>query len=106
LTPLVAHLGLDQLEEDRSLRQPERHPGALLAQHEEAELRAELAVVVLPCLRKRLQVRDEVGLRVKGRPVDPRQHLAVLVSPPVGAGDRGQLKRLDPPGGRRVRAAA
>ena len=42
----------------------------------------------------------------EGGPVDPGEHLAGLVAAPVGAGDRVELDRLDPPGRGRVRAAA
>ena len=45
LVELVLDLGLDQPQQRRPVVEPERHPGCLLAQHEEAELGAEAAVV-------------------------------------------------------------
>ena len=68
--------------------------------------RAELAVVARPRLLELLEVRVEIGLLEEGRPVDAREHLAVGVAAPVGAGDRLQLDRADALGARRVRAAA
>ena len=44
--------------------------------------------------------------REERRPVDAGQHLTVLVAAPVGAGDRVQLERLDPPRRGPVRPAA
>ena len=103
---LLLHLGLDQPQQGRPVRQPEGHPGGLLAQHEEAELGAEPAVVARLRLLDPLQVPLEVLLREEGRPVDPGQHLAALVAAPVGAGERAELDRLDPAGAGPVRAAA
>ena len=94
------------MQQGRPVRQPERHPRRLLAQHEDAELRAEPAVIA----RLRLLDPLEVSLEILGReergPVDPGQHLPGLVAPPIGAGDRVQLDRLDPPGRGPVRAPA
>ena len=106
LAQLLLDLGLDQAQQGRPVGQPERHPGRLLAQHEEAELGAEAAVVARLRLLDPLQVGLEVLLREEGGAVDPGQHLAVLVAAPVGAGDRVELDRLDPPGRGAVRAAA
>ena len=88
------------------LRQPERHPGRLLAEHEEVELRAEPAVVARLRLLDPLQVGLELRLGEERGAVDPGQHLAALVAAPVGAGERAQLERLDPAGRGAVRAAA
>jgi hypothetical protein len=52
-----------------------------------------------------LQVLLEVLLREEGGAVDAGQALAVLVAAPVGAGNRAQLDRPDPPGRGTVRAA-
>ncbi len=62
---------------------------------EEVELLAEPAVVAGARLLEPLEVRVEVGLRVEGRPVDPRQLRVLLVTAPVGAGETGELDRLD-----------
>ena len=53
-----------------------------------------------------LQVLGELVLGRERGPVDAREHLAVGVAAPVGAGDRGQLERLRAAGVGRVRAAA
>ena len=53
-----------------------------------------------------LQVRVEVLLAEERRPVDPRQLRVLLVAAPVGAGERGELERLDRRRGLQVRAAA
>ena len=45
-------------------------------------------------------------LREEGGAVDAAQHLAALVAAPVGAGDRVELDRRDPPGRGAVRPAA
>ena len=67
----------------------------MLVEVEEAELRAEPAVVALPRLLEPLQVLVEVGLRVEGGAVDPRQLRVLRVPAPVRAGEPGQLERLD-----------
>ena len=53
-----------------------------------------------------LEVRVEVLLAEERRPVDPRQLRVLLVAAPVGAGERGELERLDRRRGLQVRAAA
>jgi hypothetical protein len=84
---LLAHLGLDQLQQDRAVRQPERHPGRLGAELEEVQLRTELAVVALTRLLESLQVLLEILLVEERRPVDAGQHLARLVAAPIGPGE-------------------
>ena len=106
LVELRSHLALDQPQQHGPLRQPERHPRGLLAEAEQVELRAELAVIVLAGELELGELVVELRLGMKGGPVDPGQHLAALVAAPVGAGDRVQLERLDPPGRGSVRAAA
>ena len=106
LRELLAHLALDQPQQDGPVRQPERHPGRLVAKAEQVELRAEPAVVVLARPFEQLEVPFEVLAGVEGGAVDPGQHLALLVAAPVGAGERVELEGADPPGRRRVRAAA
>ena len=63
-------------------------------------------MVVLAGALEQLELAVEVLLRVKRGAVDAGQHLAVLVPAPVGAGERVELERLDPPGRGRVRAEA
>ncbi len=70
------------------------------------QLAAELAVVAGARLLELLEVLVEVLLREEGRAVDAGEHRAVGVAPPVRAGGRQQLERLDPLGARPVRAAA
>ena len=78
----------------------------MLGEVEEVELRAEAAVVALARLLEPLEVRVEVGLREERGAVDPGQLRVVLVAAPVGAGEAGQLERLDRPRVLQVRAAA
>ena len=88
------------------LRQPERGARRDLGEREQPELRAEPAVVARLGLLEALEVLLEVLLLEERGAVDAREHRAVGVAAPVGAGDRLQLDRADPAGGRRVRAAA
>ena len=78
----------------------------MLGEVEEVELAPEPAVVALPRLLEPREVRVEVVLGVEGRAVDPGQLLVVLVAAPVGAGEAGQLERLDRLRVLQVRAAA
>src|SRR5581483_6695538 len=86
--------------------QPERHPRRLVAQQEEAELRAEPAMVACPRLLEAPQVLLELLAREEGGAVDAGEHLAALVAAPVGARDRGELEGRDAPGRGAMRAAA
>src|SRR5437879_13799089 len=52
-------------------------------------------MVPLARLLQTLEVGVQIGLVVEGRAIDPRQLLVVLVASPVGAGEPGQLDRLD-----------
>ena len=63
-------------------------------------------MVARPRLLELLEERVELGLLEEGRPVDPREHLAVGVAAPVCARDRLQLDRADALRARRVRPAA
>ena len=73
---------------------------------EEVELRAEPAVVALARLLEPLEVGVEVGLRVERGAVDAGEQRVVLVAAPVGAGEAGELERLDRLRVLQVRAAA
>src|SRR5438093_6462880 len=53
-----------------------------------------------------LEVALELIAGEKRSPVDPAQHLVVLVAAPVRAGEREQLEGLDAAGGGAVRTAA
>ena len=81
--------------QDHSLGQEERESGALLHDGEQAELLAELAVVPLLGLLQHGEILVEVLLALPCGPVDPGEHLVVLVAPPVRAGDGGELEGLD-----------
>ncbi len=67
----------------------------MLREMEEVELRPDAAVVAGARLLEPLEVRVEVGLRVERGAVDAGQLGVVLVAAPVGAGEPGQLERLD-----------
>ena len=73
---------------------------------EEVELHPELAMVALARLLEPFEVCVEVGLRVEGGAVDAGQLGVVLVAAPVGAGEPGQLDRLDRLRVLQMRAAA
>src|SRR3954454_8387476 len=75
-------------------------------QVEQAELRAEAAVVSGSRLLEALKVLVELLLGEERRAVDAGQHLAALVAAPVGARDRAQPEGLDATGRGAVRAPA
>src|SRR5712691_3917057 len=74
---------------------PEGRARRVLVEVEEVELRPQPPVVAPPCLFEPLEIRVEIGLRIEGRTVDPRQLRVLLVAPPVRAREPGQLDRLD-----------
>ena len=78
----------------------------LLGEAEEVELCAELAVVAPLRLLELVQVGGERLLGLPGGPVDALQLLALLVAPPVGAGDPHQLEVAEAAGGGHVRPPA
>ena len=87
---------LDQrVLQGHAVGQEERESGALLGDGEDAELLAEPAVVPLLGLLEHREVLLEVLLALPCGPVDPGEHLVVLVAAPVGSGDGGELERLD-----------
>src|SRR6185295_4914217 len=96
-----------QLVPDRhAVRLPERRAGRQIAELEELQLGAKLAVVSRARLFEALEVLLQV-LRLEERgPVDAREHLAARVPAPVRARHRLQLERADALRARRVRAAA
>ena len=63
-------------------------------------------MVALLCLLEALEIGIEVGLGEEGRAVDPRQLGVLLVPAPIGAGEAGQLDRLDRARVLKMRAAA
>ncbi len=104
---LVAHPVLHRLADDAALGMPENQPrpGQFL-DGEQVELLAQYAVVALLRLLDLLQVLVEVFLAEERGAVDALELRVLLVAQPVGAGDAGQLERLDLAGGRNVRPAA
>ena len=103
---LLAPQVLQLVEHRLAGRLPERRARAQLAEHEQAEVAAEAAVVARAGLLELVQVLLEVVLGVEGGAVDAGEHLALGVAAPVGARHRQQLERLHALGRRRVRAAA
>ncbi len=96
----------ERVPEDNPFGVPQGHGRRVLGEVEQVELRAEPAVVPLLRFLEALEVQVEIGLRVEGRPVDPRQLRVLLVAAPVRAREAGQLQRLDRLGALQVRAAA
>ena len=85
---------------------PEDRPGRLFLQVKEIELLADAAMVALLGLFQAVQVLIELLLVRPGGAVDPLQHLVARIAAPVGAGDLGELERLELAGGGHVRPAA
>src|SRR5262245_65132963 len=71
-----------------TLRMEDREAGAdLVGEREQVEFGAELAVVALLGLLETMQVVVERRLRLPRGAVDPLEHRALLVAPPVRARD-------------------
>src|SRR5690606_24220873 len=87
---------LDGVADQAALRMPVDEPRADLGVHaKDAELPAELPVIPALRLLEALQVLLQVLLREPRRSVDPLEHLAALVAPPVRARRGEQLEVLD-----------
>ena len=84
---LAAPEVLELVPDHHALWVPERRPRRVIREVEEVELRPEPPVVAPLRLLEPLEVGVEVGLRVEGRAVDPRQLLVLLVTAPVRAGE-------------------
>ena len=95
---------LEHVPDHHPLGVPERRARRDVGEVEQVELRPEPAVVALLRLLEPLEVRVEVALPEERRAVDPGQLGVVLVAAPVGAGETGQLERLDRRGVLEVRA--
>ena len=74
-------------------RQPVRHPRSGLVEHEELELRADLAVITLLRFLDHLEVRLELVFRRKRIQVDSLQLVTLLVPSPVRHGGGVNLER-------------
>src|SRR2546430_2520475 len=104
---LGSHPVLEQLADGAALWIEENQAVACqLLDAEQVELLAELAMVALLGLLQALQILIQLLFRKERGTVDALQALALLVSLPVGAGDREQLESFDLRSGRHVRAAA
>jgi hypothetical protein len=74
-----------------------RQPRTDLArEREEVELGPQAAVVAPFRFLELVQVRVERGLGLPRRAVDALEHRALLVAPPVRAGDAHELERAQP----------
>ena len=109
VAPGVLHLPrvtLQLPEHDHALREPEGRPGGDVLEHEEVQLPAELPVVPALGLFDAPEVAIQLLLARPRRPVDPLEHRAVLVPPPVGAGGGEELESPDVASRRNMGAAA
>ncbi len=98
----LAHRPLEDPPDALTLGVPEGRARADIVEAEEIELDAQPAMVALLRLGPAPEVAVELVLGGPDRAVDALEHRALLVAPPVGAGDREQLERADPAGARHV----
>ena len=91
-----------------ALGQEEGEAGALLGEHEQAELLAQLAVIALFCLLDAGKIRVQLVFFLEAGAVNALEHFAVGVAAPVRAGAGGELYSvaLDPAGGVEMRSCA
>ena len=73
---------------------PEHRARRFLLEVEQIHLAAELAVVALLGFLDLLEIGVEFLLLGEGGAVDARQHFAVGIAAPIGAGDLHQLERV------------
>ena len=110
VTVLLLHIAQEVLQpvaQRSAFGQPQRQSGSdPRRETKQLELLAQFAVVAFLGLLQHRQVLVEHRLFREGDAVDTGQHLVVLVAAPIGAGDRGQLDRLDEARVRQVRPAA
>src|SRR5690554_2502507 len=93
-----AHVLLQGLVHGPAVGVPEHHARRLLLEVEEVHLPGQLAVIALLRLLETLEVGLELLLVGPGGAVDAGQHRLGGVTTPVGAGQLGQLERLQVPG--------
>ena len=96
----------EQVLQHHALGQEEGETGAFVPKHEQVQLLAQLAVVTLFGLFQHLQVLVQQALFGEGNAVHPGEHLVFGVTPPVGAGDGGELHRLHATGAQQMGAGA
>ena len=102
----LAHVLLDHLPDRPALRVPEDQARAFFLQMEEILLLGDLAMVALLGFFDALDIRGELLLVGPGGAVDALQLLVLGIAAPIGAGNAGQLERLQEARVRHVRAAA
>ena len=103
----AADVLLERLEQGPALRMPEHRARRLFLEMEQIHLAADPAVVALLGFLDLLEIGVELFLLGEGGAVDAREHLAVGIAAPIGAGDLHQLEgRSDLAGRGHVRAAA
>src|SRR5690606_6080287 len=92
---------LQLLADGRPLRLPEDQAAAdLVVDGEEAQLRADDAVVALLCLLELAEMLLQIGRAEEGRPVDALEAVAGDVAVPVAGGGAGDLEGADASGAR------
>ncbi|MPM68873.1 hypothetical protein SDC9_115808 [bioreactor metagenome] len=91
-----------------ALRQEEGEPGALVRQHEQAQLPAKLAVIALFGLLHPLEIGVQFLFLWESGSVDSLEHFLGGISPPVSASHRSELDAvaLHPAGGIQMGAGA
>ena len=103
----AADVVLQRLEQRPAFRMPEHRARRFFLEMEQIHLAAELAVVALLRLLDLLEIGVELLLLGERGAVDAREHFAVRIAAPIGAGDLHQLERVADLAGRgHVRAAA
>ena len=104
---LIAHPVFHLFADDAALGMPEdQSRSGQLLDAEQVKLLAQHAMVALLGLFDGVQVLLKVLLVEERGAIDALELRIFLVAQPVGAGDAGELKSLDPPGGGNVRPAA
>src|SRR5215213_2078381 len=84
---------LHQIADHRPLRVPENETGAdLLVHGKEIELASKTAMIAALGFLQPRQMSIQLLLRRPGRAVDALQHRPLLVTTPVGAGDREEFE--------------
>ena len=103
----VAQPVFHQLADDAALRVPEDQAGTgFVLNTEKIEFLAELAMVAALGFLDFVEIFVEVLLLDEADAINPLHLRIFFLALPVGAGDVGELERLDAPGGGNVRAAA
>ena len=102
----LAHVLLDHLPDRPALRMPEDQARAFFLQMKQALLFGDLAMVALIGFFDAQDIRSKLLLVGPGGAVNALQLLVLRIAAPVGAGNAGQLERLQETRVRHVRPAA